>query len=498
MYCHCNLDTFVILRSWMFFVFFIAGMDKMRYLPNTPIRGKCISLENHTNEECNIHGFVDHYLSKCMKCLQFFSYFAMIKSTDAQLTVTRQSVLNAFNESSRDCYACGLKILQLCGKQGLAWEVIGNQIIFMHLMCMFVITKDNSLELLEKFKMNFGLSRFLEPVLIFEQDARRIARMVRSCIIRHIERWPTQECNLTAQILLEAISMSGGVCELCGDAIDTEVSSGPKTLSLDRKDPDQGYTLDNVLTCCWGCNQRKSFATIAECQKLLELAQAGTERKTWELRSASIDEIKAEEEACFKEVHIPRYTDAVSRSAPLCSLCDELSVKHTCTKLRELIELGCVYGVGVVADNATLKEQMELNAMRAEDSPNHAACVLKAPRRAQDSMTLTSGDTLDDFVQQLRELNAMRAEDRRELGTMRAEDCQTAGVQELDAMRGDQPPSAEQKRKRELEAADEASRRELEERAATPSEPSAAAAPDPEARAAPPKKKRKVQNKIFV
>jgi len=41
----------------------------------------------------------------------------------------------------------------------------------------------------------------------------------------------------------------GKPCHYCG--CDIEVTG------LDRKDNSKGYTLDNVVSCCWGCNTKK-------------------------------------------------------------------------------------------------------------------------------------------------------------------------------------------------------------------------------------------------
>ncbi len=53
-----------------------------------------------------------------------------------------------------------------------------------------------------------------------------------------------------------------GDCEYCGTPPSRQIQRGPKSASLlvngiDRKHNAQGYTRDNVVSCCWRCNRSK-------------------------------------------------------------------------------------------------------------------------------------------------------------------------------------------------------------------------------------------------
>jgi len=49
---------------------------------------------------------------------------------------------------------------------------------------------------------------------------------------------------------------------------------------LDRIDPNMGYTMDNVVPCCWECNKLKSNKTLQEFkQQILEIVK----HRNWEV-----------------------------------------------------------------------------------------------------------------------------------------------------------------------------------------------------------------------
>jgi exonuclease VII large subunit len=51
-------------------------------------------------------------------------------------------------------------------------------------------------------------------------------------------------------------------CEYCGAEIET--------IGLDRVDSDGHYTIDNVVSCCWPCNESKGKKTLEEWNKILD------------------------------------------------------------------------------------------------------------------------------------------------------------------------------------------------------------------------------------
>jgi hypothetical protein len=51
-------------------------------------------------------------------------------------------------------------------------------------------------------------------------------------------------------------TFAGKVCFWCGDSFDK--------IRLDRVDSSLGYTLGNVVPCCWPCNDDKSNRTVTE------------------------------------------------------------------------------------------------------------------------------------------------------------------------------------------------------------------------------------------
>ena len=45
----------------------------------------------------------------------------------------------------------------------------------------------------------------------------------------------------------------------------------PNLLSVDRLDPEKGYTKDNVVFCSWAVNDRKNAVTIKDCYRIIEI-----------------------------------------------------------------------------------------------------------------------------------------------------------------------------------------------------------------------------------
>ena len=61
-------------------------------------------------------------------------------------------------------------------------------------------------------------------------------------------------------------------CYYCGEwLINGGARSGPSSLTIDRKDNQLGYTLDNIVLCCRRCNLIKG-AWLTE-QQMLEIAE---------------------------------------------------------------------------------------------------------------------------------------------------------------------------------------------------------------------------------
>jgi len=45
----------------------------------------------------------------------------------------------------------------------------------------------------------------------------------------------------------------------------------PNLLSVDRLDPEKGYTKDNIVFCSWAVNDRKNAVTIKDCYRIIEI-----------------------------------------------------------------------------------------------------------------------------------------------------------------------------------------------------------------------------------
>ncbi len=57
------------------------------------------------------------------------------------------------------------------------------------------------------------------------------------------------------------------VCHYCGSLPSQQFAAGPSVIhynGIDRVRNDEGYTEDNVVTCCWRCNRAKLGDTEAE------------------------------------------------------------------------------------------------------------------------------------------------------------------------------------------------------------------------------------------
>ena len=79
--------------------------------------------------------------------------------------------------------------------------------------------------------------------------------------------------DLTPEWLLDRLTV--GVCEVTGIplVLDGGKSNGGHrsfTPSLDRTDPTQGYTMDNVKVVCWIYNGAKGVGTHEDVMKLVE------------------------------------------------------------------------------------------------------------------------------------------------------------------------------------------------------------------------------------
>lgn len=89
----------------------------------------------------------------------------------------------------------------------------------------------------------------------YEQKRRLIAK----------SRWMRSKCNarkrnkewtIDFELFKELISMP---CAYCLESVANETGS-----SLDRKDNNKGYLIDNVITCCKRCNRIRSKSMSSE------------------------------------------------------------------------------------------------------------------------------------------------------------------------------------------------------------------------------------------
>ena len=110
-------------------------------------------------------------------------------------------------------------------------------------------------EVKEKKKLDQRAAYNSDKVQDYEHDRRRTAK----------SRWMRSKCNARTRkkewnISLEDFTiLISRPCTYCGNGVENETGS-----SLDRKDNDKGYHIDNVNTCCKSCNRRRHLSMGAE------------------------------------------------------------------------------------------------------------------------------------------------------------------------------------------------------------------------------------------
>lgn len=80
------------------------------------------------------------------------------------------------------------------------------------------------------------------------------------------------EFELTVDYLASLYIQQQGLCYYTRRVMDIRSSrsvtrsqrTNPNKVSLDRLDSEKGYTLDNVVLCCWSVNQAKAALSISE------------------------------------------------------------------------------------------------------------------------------------------------------------------------------------------------------------------------------------------
>jgi 5-methylcytosine-specific restriction endonuclease McrA len=78
--------------------------------------------------------------------------------------------------------------------------------------------------------------------------------------------------NITADAFVTWYKSQLQTCYYCsGELVNGGARSGFSSLTLDRKDNNQGYTLDNIVLCCRRCNIIKGN-WLTE-QQMLEIAE---------------------------------------------------------------------------------------------------------------------------------------------------------------------------------------------------------------------------------
>ena len=96
--------------------------------------------------------------------------------------------------------------------------------------------------------------------------------------------WPTCSKEEIRKLFDRYVKEHGRNCEYCGDPWTYIVnkikvgqghtprgSSNKKNFSIDGLDNTKTYTLDNIVFCCFDCNDRKKNTTFELAEKILEL-----------------------------------------------------------------------------------------------------------------------------------------------------------------------------------------------------------------------------------
>ena len=70
--------------------------------------------------------------------------------------------------------------------------------------------------------------------------------------------------TITAEELLEKLKETKGSCGCCGTALVLGGGDKYTSPSAERLDNSKGYTPDNVVIACWGCNMTRGDRSVPE------------------------------------------------------------------------------------------------------------------------------------------------------------------------------------------------------------------------------------------
>ncbi len=78
--------------------------------------------------------------------------------------------------------------------------------------------------------------------------------------------------SLNKEFLYDTIKSQNSTCVYCEKPFNFQASKLERrqTPSLDRVIPTNGYTVENIVICCYRCNTIKNDASITELKKLVE------------------------------------------------------------------------------------------------------------------------------------------------------------------------------------------------------------------------------------
>ena len=113
---------------------------------------------------------------------------------------------------------------------------------------------------------------------------QRIAALFTPSSCKRRGLWPTCSKEEIRKLFDRYVKEHGRNCEYCGDPWTYIVnkikvgqghtprgSTNKKNFSIDRLDNKKTYTLDNIVFCCFECNDMKKNTTFELAEKILEL-----------------------------------------------------------------------------------------------------------------------------------------------------------------------------------------------------------------------------------
>jgi hypothetical protein len=122
--------------------------------------------------------------------------------------------------------------------------------------------KINHKQILEYHKINNKKRYILNKNELIKQTglyARKNYIQTRFYRLRHNAKRRNIDFNIQKEDFIEYIKQCGNICNYCG--VKTELSkhmNNTKQLSIDRKDNNKGYSIDNIAVCCSLCNKIKN------------------------------------------------------------------------------------------------------------------------------------------------------------------------------------------------------------------------------------------------